>query len=121
MLLMRSGRAVGIDTLIDRLWDGLPPPRARDTLYAYLTRLRNSLRRAGCGDDVAEIRREPAGYVMRVDAEHVDVHVFRNLQKQAALAAEAGDDVLASALHRDAEELWRGEPLADLHGGWAAQ
>ena len=51
ILLLTPGTIVPADTLIDRLWDSRPPAKARESLSAYVARLRGSLREA-VGDSV---------------------------------------------------------------------
>src|SRR6266568_2800661 len=46
ILLLAPRTIVPAETLIDRLWDTRPPAKARESLSAYLARLRGSLRRA---------------------------------------------------------------------------
>ena len=81
MLLLAPRALIPVETLIDRLWDTEPPPKARDSLSVYVARLRASLRQA-VGDDVRLVGRAQ-GYLLEVDPETVDVHQFR-------LAAPAG-------------------------------
>src|SRR5262249_15152754 len=51
ILLLTPRTIVPAETLIDRLWDTRPPAKARESLSAYLARLRASLRQA-VGDSV---------------------------------------------------------------------
>ena len=90
VLLMSPGRAVAVETLIDRVWGDDPPDGARSTLYSYLTRLRRAL--VAAGDDsgpVAAITRQADGYLLEVPSERVDVHRFgaRHLSRPAARLA----------------------------------
>jgi DNA-binding SARP family transcriptional activator len=105
-LLLDAGRAVPIDELVERVWGDHAPQRARETLYCYLSRLRTAL---APGD--VHIVRQPAGYLLSVDADAVDVHRFHRL---AARGRRENDlDVFEQAL-----ELWRGEPFAVLDTPW---
>lgn len=117
MLLLTPRAMVPAETLIDRLWDARPPPKARESLSVYIARLRSSLRQA-VGDDVRIVGRNQGGYLLEVDPEMVDVHRFRRLGRQAAALAASGDCDHASALLREADELWRGQPLAGIRGDW---
>ena len=74
-LLVDAGHAVPLDRLQERVWGDRAPPRARATLYGYLSRLRHALVGAR---DVAIVRR-PGGYVVAVDPLAVDVHRFEHL------------------------------------------
>ena len=82
MLLLTPHAIVPAETLIDRLWDTRPPPKARDSLTVYVARLRASLRQA-VADSVHLVGRAQ-GYMLEVDPEAVDVHQFRRLRRQAA-------------------------------------
>ena len=52
-LLVDVNRPVPVDQLIDRVWAGDPPHRARNALAGYLSRLRSIFARA---DDVQVVR-----------------------------------------------------------------
>ena len=119
MLLLAPRALVPVETLIDRLWDTEPPPKARDSLSVYVARLRASLRRA-VGDDVRLVGRAQ-GYLLEVDPETVDVHQFRRLRRQAGALAASGDYEQAAGLLREADGLWRGQALAGIGGDWAAR
>lgn len=112
VLLVEAGRTVTADQLVDRVWGERAPVRARHALYSYLCRLRAALADvAGCGID-----RRGGGYVLRVDADTVDLHLFRDLLDKAR-AADGGQ---ALALYDRALGLWRGEPFAELDSPWLA-
>ncbi|MFA1541428.1 AfsR/SARP family transcriptional regulator [Actinomadura monticuli] len=116
VLAVECGRPVTAETLAARIWGTAGrPEHARATLTSYLSRLRRRLRDTGA----AVLRHDPAGYVLAVDADAVDLHRFRRLCRQARAIAASGDDEQARDLLREAEGLWRGEPLAGLPGDWA--
>ena len=119
MLLLAPRALVPVETLIDRLWDTRPPPKARDSLSVYVARLRASLRQA-VGDDVRLVGRAQ-GYLLELDPETVDVHQFRRLRRQADALAGSGDYEQAAGLLREADGLWRGQALAGIGGDWAAR
>src|SRR5215467_3419629 len=72
ILLLSPRTIVPAETLIDRLWDADPPPKARESLSVYVARLRASLRQA-IGDGV-RLAGRASGYVLDVDPEAVDLH-----------------------------------------------
>ncbi|GAA3776380.1 BTAD domain-containing putative transcriptional regulator [Streptomyces phyllanthi] len=109
-LLTEPNRPVPVDELVDRVWGDRVPQRGRETLYGYVSRLRQALRPTG---EVRIVRR-PGGYVLEADPATVDIHRFRDL---VARARAAGDDQ-AAALMRRALELWRGEPFATVDTPW---
>src|SRR5215475_14688157 len=119
ILLLAPRTIVPVETLIDRLWDARPPPKARESLSVYMARLRASLRQA-VGDSVLLVGRA-RGYVLEVDPEAVDLHQFRRLRRQADALAASGDYDHAAALLREADGLWRGEALAGIRGDWVAR
>ena len=41
-LLLNAGRVVGVDTLAELLWDGLPPAGARGAMHSAIQRLRSA-------------------------------------------------------------------------------
>nr|WP_083467393.1 tetratricopeptide repeat protein [Kibdelosporangium sp. MJ126-NF4]CEL23373.1 Signal transduction response regulator / Disease resistance domain-containing protein [Kibdelosporangium sp. MJ126-NF4]CTQ96891.1 transcriptional activator domain [Kibdelosporangium sp. MJ126-NF4] len=105
-LLVEANQVVQVDQLLDRVWGERVPIRARETLYSYLSRLRQAL------PGVAFARRS-GGYVLTVDPDDVDLHRFRRLVGQAR---EAGD----VRLFDEALALWRGDAFADLDTPWLA-
>jgi DNA-binding SARP family transcriptional activator len=119
ILLLTPGTIVPADTLIDRLWDARPPAKARESLSAYLARLRGSLRQA-VGDSV-QLAGRARGYQLDVDPESVDLHQFRRLRRQADALAADGDHEQAAALLREADGLWHGQALAGIDGGWVTR
>jgi DNA-binding SARP family transcriptional activator/tetratricopeptide (TPR) repeat protein len=116
---MSPSTIVSAEALIDRLWDTQPPPKARESLYVYVARLRASLRYA-VGDGVRLVGRA-RGYVLEVDPQDVDLHQFRGLCREANALAVSGDYDHAAALLRAADGLWRGQALAGIHGDWIAR
>ncbi|MET8982965.1 BTAD domain-containing putative transcriptional regulator [Streptomyces sp. NPDC004539] len=124
-LLVDAGRWVTVETLIDRVWGEGPPLHVRPSLYAYITRIRQSLARAavpggtGAGDGSGrrQLRHGPGGYLIDVPHDRVDVHRFRRLIREARATGRA--DAERATLLREALGLWRGEPLAGLAGEWA--
>ena len=116
-LLIESGRVVSVQTLAERVWDEQMPVRARETLQVYVSRLRKRLQAAG--DEPAVITSSAAGgYRLDVDADHVDVRRFNQLVSHARTASTSRDPHRARELLRQAEALWRGEPLEGLTGQW---
>jgi DNA-binding SARP family transcriptional activator/tetratricopeptide (TPR) repeat protein len=120
MLLLTPRAMVPVESLIDRLWDARPPPKARESLSVYIARLRSSLRQA-VGDNVRLVGRTHGGYLLEVDPETIDLHRFRRLGRQAAALAASGDYDHAAELLREADTLWRGQPLAGIRGDWVAR
>ncbi len=103
LLLLARGKPVSRDRLIDGLWGG-SPPRAATSLDSYVSRLRRLV-----GPE--RLERHPAGYVLLVDEDELDLARFERLVARA----HATPDVRERAqVLRDALALWRGPALADL-------
>jgi DNA-binding SARP family transcriptional activator/tetratricopeptide (TPR) repeat protein len=119
ILLLTPRTIVPVESLIDRLWDTRPPPKARESLLVYIARLRASLRQA-VGDSVQLVSRA-RGYTLEVDPEAIDVHQFRRLRRQADALVASGDHDHAVALLCEADGLWRGQALAGISGEWVAR
>jgi len=119
ILLLTPRTVVPATTLIDRVWDDSPPPKARENLSVYVTRLRTSLRQAS-GDEVRLVTRA-GGYTLEVDPDTVDLYQFRRMRRQADALAALGDHERAAAVLREADGLWHGQALAGVSGDWVAR
>lgn len=116
ILLLSPRTIVPAEVLIDRLWDARPPAKARESLSAYVTRLRGRLQHARV--DRSRLVARAHGYLLDVDPESIDLYQFRRLCRQAGALAESGDPEHAASLLRDADELWHGQALAGLAGDY---
>lgn len=106
ILLLSANEVVAADRLVDELWGERPPESGRTALQVRVSQLRKTLGPAGA----LIVTREP-GYVLRLEREQLDLHVFERLVGEAE-GAEAG--TAHDRLH-EALSLWRGPPLADLY------
>jgi len=104
VLALSAGRPVSLDVLADRVWGEQLPRSAEASLHSHVMRLRRIL-----GAEL--IRTVPAGYLLDVDPDQVDVLRFRRL---AAEAAGLQDPVKSQDMLNAALALWRGEPLEGL-------
>ncbi|MEV0344999.1 BTAD domain-containing putative transcriptional regulator [Nonomuraea sp. NPDC050680] len=109
LLALEAGRTVSVDRLIEGLWGERAPTGARGMVQGYVSRLRPALARA----DVT-IAYYSQGYLLRLAADQVDVHEFRNAVARARTMESA--EARATGLRR-ALALWRGEPLSGVSGG----
>lgn len=114
-LALDLGRPMSLDALIGRMWDGEPPPNARENAHTYISRLRRRLRKADRTPDAPQIVSRAHTYTLEADPDRVDWHRFQRLVHVAA----ASDDRRAVDLFRTADALWVGEALAGLPGVWA--
>jgi DNA-binding SARP family transcriptional activator/tetratricopeptide (TPR) repeat protein len=108
-LLMRAGNTVSLDALATAVWDRASPDTAA-TLRSYVMRLRRTL-----GPDAgARLVARPAGYLLDVTEDEVDLLRFTRLCRDGGAALRAGAWAQASELLAAALALWRGAPLADV-------
>ena len=102
-LALHAGSVVSMDTLLDDLWSGEPPPTAEAVIQNGIARLRRVL-----GRETIETR--TPGYVLQVDPGAIDAHRFERLVRDARPLPPTE----RSAALRDALALWRGPAFADL-------
>lgn len=112
VLAAEAGQPVSIEKLIFRLWDDAPPDHARDGIHSYISRLRRRLRPAGPAGPRIDGRAHT--YVLNCPAESVDWLRFQHLVATRPIH----DDSAATLALRQADNLWRAEPLAGLGGAW---
>ena len=109
-LLLNAGRPVRLDDLAEALWTSAPPPSGAVAVQNYVMRLRRALGEVGRD----RIITQPRGYLIRVDAGELDVSRFEVLLAATRAAAKDRSWDQAAMRAREALELWRGEPLADV-------
>lgn len=112
-LLVRDGRPVPVDRLIEDLWGeagDAAPGNPGNTLQTKVSQLRRTLARAEDGAR-SLVAYGPAGYALRAPARAVDAERFAELA--AAARKEAGTRARAELLAR-ALGLWQGEAYADF-------
>lgn len=96
---MARGHALGVDALIDSLWEDAPPGRPRGALQAIVSRARRAL---------------PAGAIGSTEHGYRLEGVVTDLEEAEAAGDDAGPLLLRSAL-----ALWRGDPGDGLPAGTA--
>ena len=102
-LLVRAGRPVPADALVEAAWGDELPADPRPALHTVLSRLRGAL-----GDGV--LHAGPAGYSINPGPGGLDADRFEALRGQAAGAPAAR----AAALFDEALALWRGPAYAEF-------
>jgi DNA-binding SARP family transcriptional activator len=102
-LLVRAGRPVPADALVDAAWGDDLPADPRPALHTVLSRLRGAL-----GDGV--LRTGPAGYLLDAGPGALDAVRFEALRARAAGTPAAQ----AAALLDEALALWRGPAYAEF-------
>ncbi len=109
-LLLNANQMVSQSELAEVLWANDLPPSARASLQNYVKRLRMALQPTGD----ARIQTLPGGYLIRADADELDVSRFEALQDSARQAAHDGAWDRAAEQLRAGLSLWRGDALADV-------
>jgi DNA-binding SARP family transcriptional activator len=92
-LLLGGGRVVGLDALVEALWDAAPPRTATHQVHKLIARLRQRI--------PGSIDTDGRGYRIRLERHTLDVELFAEL----AAATEIPELVAALA-------LWRGPALS---------
>jgi DNA-binding SARP family transcriptional activator len=113
MLVLHANQVVSIDDLVDGLWGQAPPDSATNAVQVYISRLRKLLQadpREGSAHLL--VRRRP-GYLLKLDADELDLARFERLALQGTQALLAAPGLAAAKL-REALGLWRGAPLAEF-------
>jgi DNA-binding SARP family transcriptional activator len=118
VLLTEANQVVSSGTLVDRVWGEQPPSSARSALYSYLTRIRAILTGLDTGGEDVRLTRASGGYVLEMDPDAVDLHLFDRLVDQARTTDDADQ---AAALWSKALDLCRGDPYQGLTSGWLDQ
>ena len=112
LLLLREGKPVSVEEIIDAVWGDEPPREARGTVRTYVYRLRRLLSPAEDG----VITSVGGGYTMSVEGGAVDWARFRTRVAAARQARARNALAAASDLLRSAHDLWQGTALGGLRG-----
>jgi WD40 repeat protein/DNA-binding SARP family transcriptional activator len=115
LLLVRPGRVVSVDALVQGLWGDDPPRSADKTLQSYVVHLRHALepdRPRGAAGTVL-VTRDP-GYLLRVAPGELDAARFEELATHGRRLLGAGAAEAAATTLREALGLWRGEAFEEF-------
>ncbi|MET8120171.1 BTAD domain-containing putative transcriptional regulator [Micromonospora sp. NPDC005189] len=112
MLLLRAGRLVPVDELVDAVWEEHPPATARAQLQTCVSRLRRRLAELGLAPET--IVTDPAGYGVRTAPTDLDAEAFARGVEAARAAVAGGRLVEARTEFRAALALWRGPALGGI-------
>ncbi|MFR9776674.1 BTAD domain-containing putative transcriptional regulator [Micromonospora sp. MS34] len=112
MLLLRAGRVVPVEELIDAVWEERPPATARTQLQICVSRLRRRLATLGLSPET--IVRDPVGYGIRIEPSDLDAEVFAREVDAGRAAIAAGQATGARRHYRAALALWRGPALSGI-------
>ena len=107
-LAIADGRALGIDELIEAVWDGAAPVSARKLVQVYVSQLRKTLP-AG-----SAITTRGSAYAIDLGPEALDAKRFERLVDEARDAGRTGNAALALSLVEQGLALWRGRAYGEL-------
>jgi DNA-binding SARP family transcriptional activator len=106
VLLLNANEVVSSDRLVEVLW-GDEPPETSKALQMHVSQLRKSLAPG------VLVTRSP-GYELQLAPDDLDAQRFEAAVDEGKAALGAGRPAEARRVLRDALELWRGPPFADL-------
>jgi predicted ATPase/DNA-binding SARP family transcriptional activator len=111
-LMLRHGRTVSTDALVDAVWER-PPATAAHAVAVYVSRLRAAIEGIDRGRQPIVTR--TTGYSLEIDIEELDLGRYRSLAARGRAAASASDWATAWQALGDALAVWRQPtPLACL-------
>lgn len=110
VLLLHRNEVVPVDWLIDALWGERPARTAANLVHVYVSRLRKALP----APERDRVVTSSGGYLLRVDADELDLDRFERLAEQGRRALLNGEPQRASALLAEALALWHGPALSDF-------
>ena len=111
VLLLEVNKLVPADRLITLMWPSGGPSSARAVLHNQVSGVRSMLASARADRHDVSLVSDGPGYVLRCDAQRIDVHRFRALCGQARRHV---DDECRVELFTQALDLWRGPALAGV-------
>lgn len=114
MLLLHAGEYVGIDSLVDAVWDDSPPRTARTQVQICVSALRRMISDLGVAAEI--ITTWPSAYRLSLDGCRFDLREFEELCATAHAFAKAGRLEDAVSVSREALRLFKGKPLAGVPG-----
>lgn len=103
VLILHANEVVAADRLMEDLWGERQPTSGAKALHVYVSQLRKVI------GEKRVLTRAP-GYMLHLDPEELDLTRFQRLREKADTSAPQE----ASSVLREAIELWRGSPLADV-------
>ncbi|MFT7840977.1 tetratricopeptide repeat protein [Saccharothrix sp. BKS2] len=118
LLLLQVKRPVPVETIIQALWPGKVHDGVRSNLQSLMSRIRGALARAGVEYRVTH---EGETYRLDLDQNLVDYHRFLRMVEAGRAASATENHAEAKLILTEAIGLWRGVPLADIRGEWAAK
>ncbi|WP_217211869.1 AfsR/SARP family transcriptional regulator [Streptomyces sp. AC550_RSS872] len=113
-LLAARSRAVPVADLVNEIWGAHLPTSAIPNLRTYVMRLRR-----GDPELAGRLTTAPAGYLLRVEPDELDVRIFEDATEAGRRAMAQGDARTAARAFDHALAQWRGGALQDVPLGRA--
>ena len=113
-LLLNSNKVVPISQIVTAIWDDNPPDTARKMVHNSVSAIRKTLAAYAGGADAPALVTQAPGYLLQVDHDSVDLHLFRRLVALGRADLEAGEPAAARRQLRQGLDLWCGRALSDL-------
>ncbi|MFH8410888.1 ATP-binding protein [Streptomyces sp. NPDC018019] len=114
LLLIRLGRVVPTELLIEELWCDGPPRHPVATLQSHLSHLRRVLAPAAGQGTSSVLRYQAPGYVLQLAPEQVDAFRFERMVADGRQLLDRSDPRGARDRLTEALELWRGSPYTEF-------
>lgn len=114
LLAVQPRETVGIQQIVDVLWEADPPRTSLQLIHSHVAQLRRLLEpERGARSPGRVLRHVPGGYRLELEPEQLDLWWFEDLADRARQAWSAGAAESAAQLFREAVAYWRGPVLAD--------
>lgn len=114
-LLLNTGRVVPADLLVEALWHGAEPSTARNQVQSLVSAVRRRLREL-TGSEL--LTSGPSGYLLRVDADQLDLLMFEDSVRRARTLVTEGQPAAARLVLRAGVALWQGPVLGGAAGAY---
>jgi DNA-binding SARP family transcriptional activator len=120
-LLLREGAVVSHERLLDAVWGPEPPGGGRKVLPTHVNSLRRALDPDGTQPAESVIRSGKGWYRFVVEGVRLDTADLAERGEAALRTVASGDLAAAADQLTAADELFRGEPLANVPGPFAQE
>ncbi|WP_307124058.1 BTAD domain-containing putative transcriptional regulator [Streptomyces sp. B1I3] len=121
LLASRAGEVVGVDNIVDALWDDDLPQTATNAVHTYVAGLRRALEPGRSRREAGAILTSVSGgYCLRMEPEQVDATLFTRRHARARRSRIGGSPDEAVLCYEEALALWRGDAYSGVPGPFAA-
>jgi DNA-binding SARP family transcriptional activator/basic membrane lipoprotein Med (substrate-binding protein (PBP1-ABC) superfamily) len=114
LLLLHRNETIPLERIVDDLWGGRPPKTAEQVVRVYVSQLRKALERDRSDGSPQLLVTQGNGYVLKVDANQVDLDRFESLRAEGRQLIAAAEPSRAATVLAEALSLWRGQPLQEF-------